>query len=195
MAAYQRAVELESRLLRHPDVQLFLALADDFRIEWYDREDLLKLAADPEALATALTRRGKDRTVLDQAAGGLRRFLYLTDGLNQVLGMVEGDRVFQSGLWHLFGYWYAERREAVVPTLQRMLGTISGWETGEAGSAAREESSPTSEDLFAVREEPSDSEAAGTPPLPRRARELSAAIVVLASGVYGKALQEGWAEP
>src|SRR5690606_27615921 len=96
VAAFQRAVELESRLLGHPDVRRFLELADDFAIEGYDRSDLIRLAGDAEALAAALTRRGRQRTVLDEAVGGLRRFLYLTDGLYQVLQMVEGDRVFQS---------------------------------------------------------------------------------------------------
>lgn len=182
VAAFQRAVELESRLLGHPDVRRFLELADDFLVDGYDRSDLLRLAAEPEALATALTRRGRNRTVLDQAAGGLRRFLYLTDGLYQVLGMVEGDPVFQSGLWHLFGYWYAERREAVVPTLKRMVGAISAWETGEARPAA--------EAPHGVREGEAQSDVGGAQP--RRERELSAAIAALASGVYGKALEEGW---
>lgn len=164
LAAFQRALELDTRLMRHEDVLTFLALADGFWIDGVNRHDLRDLTRSPAALLDALTRR-KKRGILDQAANGLRQFLFLTDGLHRLLGTLDEDPDFQSALWHLFGYWYWERRATVVKSLQAMLAAVSEWPT-EATTAAAVPS--------------------------RRARELDAAIEALASGRYAGAMREGF---
>jgi hypothetical protein len=166
VAALQRAIELEHRLLRHPEVQVFLALADDFYLDGYGRADLLDAVENPQKLMTLLTGRGRTRSLLGEAMGGLRRFLFLCDGLHRVLQSVEGDPVFQSGIWHLFGYWFAERREEVVPCLRELLEQIDRWPALSVKGAAL--------------------------PASRRSSELRASIDALASGRYGEALREGW---
>jgi hypothetical protein len=174
LAAFQRAVELDTRLMRHPEVLTFLALADGFWIEGYNRRKLVALAKRPGPLFESLTRSKKQRSVLDQAAQGLRGFLFLTDGLYRVLGSLEGDPVFQSALWHLFGYWFAERRETVVASLKEMLASIAAWPA----------------DTTRVRAATAD------PTLPepgsRRSRELDAAIEALASERFARPLREGF---
>ena len=121
LVALQRTIELDRGLLAHPDVVAFLTLADDFWVEGFNRSDLLQAVSDPASLIDYLTRRGRRRTYLDQAVHGLRQFLHLCEGLRHVLRSVEGDPGFQSGLWHLFGYWFADRREAIVPTIRALV--------------------------------------------------------------------------
>lgn len=164
LAAFQRALELDTRLMRHEDVLLFLALADGFWIDGVSRHDLLALARKPDALLKALTRR-KNRGLLDHAANGLRQFLFLTDGLHRLLGTLDEDPDFQSALWHHFGYWYGERRGTVVKSLEAMLAAVAEWPT-EATTAAAVPS--------------------------RRARELDAAIEALASDGYARVLARGF---
>jgi hypothetical protein len=169
LAALQRAIELERRLLQHPEVQAFLMLADDFVVEGFWRSHLLDAVSDAEKLEQHLTRRGENQTFLDRAVGGLRRFLYLCDGLQRLLLSVEGDAIFQSGLWHLFGYWFSDRREAVVPTLLRMIEQIEEWSPPDLSD---------DEMVDQVRME-----------------DLRADINALASGRYGVALREAFIKP
>jgi hypothetical protein len=121
LAALQRTIELDRRLLARPEVGAFLTLADDFLVDGFDRSDLVDAVRDPASLVDHLTRRGRRQTFLDQAVLGLLQFLHLCEGLQHVLQSVEGDAEFQSGIWHIFGYWFADRREAVIPTLRTMI--------------------------------------------------------------------------
>lgn len=162
LAAFQRAVELDTRLMRHEDVIVFLSLADGFWLDGTSRHDLLALAREPRALLKALTRR-KKRGILDHAANGLRQFLFLTDGLHRLLTTLDEDPVFQSALWHHFGYWYAERRGTVVKALQAMLASVAGWPT-EAATVLSS----------------------------RRSKDLTDAIEALASGRYAGPLRQGF---
>ena len=81
-------------------------------------ESAAALLRDTDLSITAIAfKAGVQRGVLDQAASGLRQFLFLTDGLHRLLGTLEDDPVFQSVLWHHLGYWYGERRGTVVKAL------------------------------------------------------------------------------
>ncbi|HSE65476.1 MAG TPA: hypothetical protein VLB12_00725, partial [Gemmatimonadales bacterium] len=142
VAALQRILELDTRFIRNPEVQVFLALADDFQVRGYTREDLLQVVSEPAQLAERLARPPAQRDRLDDALRGLRGFLFLSDGLYRALKTLDGDSLFQSTLWHLFGYWFSERSGAVVPSVLEILDRFDAWDADPAEEAGQDFSLP-----------------------------------------------------
>ena len=150
IAALQRILELDTRFIRNPEVQVFLALADDFQIRGYTREHLFQVVSDPAQLAERLARPREQRDILDDALRGLRGFLFLSDGLYRALGTLDGDSRFQSTLWHLFGYWFSERSGAVVPSVLQILDRFDAWDA-DPEEAGQDFTVPVQEGTEAIR--------------------------------------------
>ncbi len=150
VAALQRILELETRFIRNPEVQVFLALADDFQIRGYTREHLFQVVSEPAQLAERLARPREQRDILDDALRGLRGFLFLSDGLYRALGTLDGDPRFQSTLWHLFGYWFSERSGAVVPSVLQILDRFDAWDA-DPEEAGQDFTVPAQEGTEAIR--------------------------------------------
>jgi signal transduction histidine kinase len=151
VAALQRILELDTRFIRNPEVQVFLALADDFQIRGNTREHLFQVVSEPAQLAERLARPREQRDILDDALRGLRGFLFLSDGLYRTLRTLDGDSLFQSTLWHLFGYWFSERSGAVVPSVLHILDRFDAWDADPGDQAEQDFTVPARAGTEAIR--------------------------------------------
>jgi len=101
------------------DVNMFLALLDDYEFDEYGEDDLIEALDDLPAMIKRLAASDSDQDALSSALAGMMKFFQFCPTLLRVLDSASEIPILRAAMWHYHSYWFTELQDGLGRSLRR----------------------------------------------------------------------------
>jgi len=136
---FSRFLGLEERFRRESDLELLLRLLDSFYFDDYDISDVVAAVRKPKEFMKRLTKKPRDRDVLDDALQGFVKLLAFCWELDALLKSAERFLLLQSTMWHYHAYSFKIIRTEFTKNINSAVRSFSSWSLPTPSKKGRKE--------------------------------------------------------